>query len=125
MTAAILTLALAAAVALLMLANSSRARCRMHGHAWGRPFTDDKRRQERCERCFTVRDHVFVVPTAATVDALSIDGTAPVSVVVAPRIVAVEPDADAQAARAEWIESVKAGAARRRGEGGLTSGRVQ
>ena len=111
MTPLVATLALAAAVALLMLANTNRARCRMRGHAWGRAYTDDKRRLERCDRCFTVRDHVFVVPTAATVDALTIDGTAPVSFVVSPRAVAPEPVEvvdEVAARRAEIAATVRA-----------------
>lgn len=113
MTPLVATLALAAAVALLMLANTNRARCRMRGHAWGRAYTDDKRRLERCDRCFTVRDHVFVVPTAATVDALTIDGTAPVSFVVSPRAVAPEPEPvevvdEVAARRAEIAATVRA-----------------
>lgn len=121
------TLLLAVGVGLLMLLNTNRAQCRMRGHDWGRPYTDDKQRLERCERCFRVRDHVFIAPTATHLSNVGIDGTAPVVFTVSPRVVEVEPEPDleAQAARAEWLESVKAGAARRRGEGSLSSGRVQ
>lgn len=111
MTAAVVTLALAAAVALLMIANTNRARCRMRGHAWARPYTDDKRRLERCDRCFAVRDHVFVVPTAARLSNVGIDGTAPVSFVVSPRVVEPEPVEvvdEVAARRAEIAATVRA-----------------
>lgn len=111
MTPLVATLALAAAVALLMIANTNRARCRMRGHAWGRAYTDDKRRLERCDRCFAVRDHVFVVPTAARLSNVGIDGTAPVSFVVSPRVVEPEPVEvvdEVAARRAEIAANVRA-----------------
>ena len=80
-------LLLAAGVGLLMLLNSNRAQCRLRGHDWGRPYTDDKQRLERCERCFRVRDHVFIAPTATHLSNVGIDGTAPVVFTVSPRVV--------------------------------------
>ena len=108
MTPLIATLALAAAVALLMVVNTNRARCRMRGHDWGRAYTDDKRRLERCDRCFAVRDHVFVVPTAARLSSVGIDGTAPVSFVVSPRVVEVPVVDEVAARRAEIAATVRA-----------------
>lgn len=72
----LLTLAGVAAVALLMAANAARTRCRLVGHDWSRPWTDEGRRVHRCDRCYKVVDYVYVppVPFGGPLDQLSIDG---------------------------------------------------
>lgn len=109
MSALVATLALAAGVALLMAANSRRARCRMQGHDWGRPWTDGKRRVERCERCSKVRDHVMVAPTAPVLSQEQIDGTAPVSgEVIAQTLESVAVATAREAERARVAATVRA-----------------
>ena len=50
--------------------------CLVVGHDWSRPWTEGVRRVELCERCYVVREHVFVAPKAKRLDAIAIDGTA-------------------------------------------------
>lgn len=68
--------------------------CLISGHDWSRPWTEGVRRVELCERCYVVREHVFVAPKAKRLDALAIDGTVPVVFTVSPRVVEPEPVAE-------------------------------
>ena len=82
--------------------------CLIAGHDWSRPWTEGVRRVELCERCYVVREHVFVAPKAKRLDAIAIDGTAPVSFVVSPRVVEVPVVDEVAARRAEIAATVRA-----------------
>lgn len=81
--ALLLTLIAVVVVGLLMLVNSAWARCKVAGHNWSRPWTDDGRRVHRCERCFKLVDFVYVPPVVppGAYDQVSIDGERGVLVV--------------------------------------------
>ena len=86
--------------------------CLIAGHDWSRPWTEGVRRVELCERCYVVREHVFVAPKAKRLDAIAIDGTAPVSFVVSPRVVEVEPEPVVDEVAARRAESAATGRAK-------------